>query len=261
MDTLHTVMRSIRGETKTRRDHLSVFREFLDHLDRVTRARVRGRGRRGAQRRSATARPARRAASASDKPQSSPASAALLPPRLRGRGGEGSSLHESLYRAPSLTLPRKRERGHALSARHRLRRATNRLRNDDFHAHPDCSASLQCSPTLPARGGRRKTHACTSRTHARRVFAPRTTIAPDGTVEGYASLFGEIDQARDMVMAGRVPGNAEAARRAPHPDAVPARSGGADRRSGTNSSKTCAVCSRAGGSFRRCSAAARCWHW
>ncbi len=43
MDTLHTVMRSIRGETKTRRDHLSVFREFLDHLDRVTRQRaVRG---------------------------------------------------------------------------------------------------------------------------------------------------------------------------------------------------------------------------
>ena len=27
-------------------------------------------------------------------------------------------------------------------------------------------------------------------------------IAPDGTVEGYASLFGEIDQARDMVMPG-----------------------------------------------------------
>ncbi len=40
MDTLHTVMRSIRGETKTRRDHLTVFREFLDHLDRVTRART-----------------------------------------------------------------------------------------------------------------------------------------------------------------------------------------------------------------------------
>jgi uncharacterized protein len=34
------------------------------------------------------------------------------------------------------------------------------------------------------------------------VFAPRTTIAADGTVEGYASLFGEIDQARDMVMRG-----------------------------------------------------------
>jgi hypothetical protein len=35
MDTLHTVMRSIRGETKSRRNHLSVFREFLHHLDRV----------------------------------------------------------------------------------------------------------------------------------------------------------------------------------------------------------------------------------
>jgi HK97 family phage prohead protease len=34
------------------------------------------------------------------------------------------------------------------------------------------------------------------------VFAPRTTIDADGTVEGYASLFGEIDQARDVVMRG-----------------------------------------------------------
>jgi HK97 family phage prohead protease len=34
------------------------------------------------------------------------------------------------------------------------------------------------------------------------VFAPRTTIEADGTVTGYASLFGEIDQARDMVMRG-----------------------------------------------------------
>jgi HK97 family phage prohead protease len=34
------------------------------------------------------------------------------------------------------------------------------------------------------------------------VFAPRTRIEPDGTVEGYASLFGEIDAARDMVMRG-----------------------------------------------------------
>ena len=34
------------------------------------------------------------------------------------------------------------------------------------------------------------------------VFAPRTKIEPDGTVEGYASLFGALDQARDMVMAG-----------------------------------------------------------
>ena len=39
MDTLHTVLRSIRGETKSRRDHLSVFREFLDHLDRIARSR------------------------------------------------------------------------------------------------------------------------------------------------------------------------------------------------------------------------------
>ncbi|MEW6451168.1 MAG: HK97 family phage prohead protease [Pseudomonadota bacterium] len=34
------------------------------------------------------------------------------------------------------------------------------------------------------------------------TFRPRTTIDADGTVEGYASLFGEIDQARDMVMPG-----------------------------------------------------------
>ncbi len=34
------------------------------------------------------------------------------------------------------------------------------------------------------------------------VFAPRTRIDPDGTVEGYASLFGEVDQARDMMMRG-----------------------------------------------------------
>lgn len=30
----------------------------------------------------------------------------------------------------------------------------------------------------------------------------RLALAPDGAVEGYASLFGEIDQARDMVMPG-----------------------------------------------------------
>lgn len=37
MDTLHTVMRAIRGETKTRPDHLTVFREFLDHLGKVSK--------------------------------------------------------------------------------------------------------------------------------------------------------------------------------------------------------------------------------
>jgi hypothetical protein len=36
-DHLHTVLRSIRGETKNTRDHLSVFREFLGHLDKVAR--------------------------------------------------------------------------------------------------------------------------------------------------------------------------------------------------------------------------------
>src|SRR6185369_8175275 len=33
-------------------------------------------------------------------------------------------------------------------------------------------------------------------------FRPQTRIEEDGTVEGYASLFGEIDAARDMVMPG-----------------------------------------------------------
>ena len=43
MDTLHTVLRTIRGETKSRRDHLTVFREFLNHLDRIGR-KPRGNG-------------------------------------------------------------------------------------------------------------------------------------------------------------------------------------------------------------------------
>ncbi|MCK9917790.1 hypothetical protein MXD81_52495 [Microbacteriaceae bacterium K1510] len=58
MDTLHHVLRSIRGETKARRDHLHVFREFLDHLDRAARRRTharsvksaKARGRRGGKR-------------------------------------------------------------------------------------------------------------------------------------------------------------------------------------------------------------------
>lgn len=44
MDTLHTVLRSLRPETKSRRDHLDVFREFLDHLDRAARKRATARG-------------------------------------------------------------------------------------------------------------------------------------------------------------------------------------------------------------------------
>jgi hypothetical protein len=43
MDTLHTVLRSFRRETKSRRDHLNVFREFLDHLDRASKRRPVGR--------------------------------------------------------------------------------------------------------------------------------------------------------------------------------------------------------------------------
>ena len=38
MDTLHSVMRSLRPVQKRKRDHLTVFREFLSHLDRVSKA-------------------------------------------------------------------------------------------------------------------------------------------------------------------------------------------------------------------------------
>lgn len=41
MDTLHQVLRTIRGETKSRSDHLTVFREFLDHLERIGRRSAR----------------------------------------------------------------------------------------------------------------------------------------------------------------------------------------------------------------------------
>jgi hypothetical protein len=41
MDALHSVLRNIRGETKARRDHLAVFREFLGHLDRIGRRSTR----------------------------------------------------------------------------------------------------------------------------------------------------------------------------------------------------------------------------
>jgi len=39
MDGLHDVLRSVKRENKARRDHLDVFREFLDHLDRAARRR------------------------------------------------------------------------------------------------------------------------------------------------------------------------------------------------------------------------------
>ena len=37
METLNGVLRAIRGEAKERREHLSVFREFLSHVDRAAR--------------------------------------------------------------------------------------------------------------------------------------------------------------------------------------------------------------------------------
>ncbi|MEO6945345.1 MAG: hypothetical protein ABI150_01780 [Nitrobacter sp.] len=37
MDTLHSVLRSFNTETKSAWDHLTVFREFLAHLDQIQR--------------------------------------------------------------------------------------------------------------------------------------------------------------------------------------------------------------------------------
>ena len=43
MDTLHNVIRSIKGETKpSRRDHLTVFREFISQLDRIGKRQGKG---------------------------------------------------------------------------------------------------------------------------------------------------------------------------------------------------------------------------
>ena len=42
MDNLHSVIRNIKGETKTaRRDHLTVFREFIGQLDRIGKRQAR----------------------------------------------------------------------------------------------------------------------------------------------------------------------------------------------------------------------------
>lgn len=46
MDNLHHVLRSI-SETKSRADHLSVFREFLNHLDRAAKRAKRAPVRKG----------------------------------------------------------------------------------------------------------------------------------------------------------------------------------------------------------------------
>lgn len=52
MDTLHSVIRNIKGETKSaRRDHLTVFREFISQIDRIGKrqGKAGGKGRRGRQ--------------------------------------------------------------------------------------------------------------------------------------------------------------------------------------------------------------------
>jgi hypothetical protein len=46
MDTLHTMLRSLKGERKSQPSRLTAFREFLDQLDRI--------GRRAPARRNAT---------------------------------------------------------------------------------------------------------------------------------------------------------------------------------------------------------------
>lgn len=38
MDTLHTVLRALRSETKSNTQHLTAFREFLAHLNPPPRA-------------------------------------------------------------------------------------------------------------------------------------------------------------------------------------------------------------------------------
>jgi hypothetical protein len=37
MDSLHSVLSNIKTETKAQKPHLTVFREFLAHLDRLQR--------------------------------------------------------------------------------------------------------------------------------------------------------------------------------------------------------------------------------
>ena len=83
---------------------------------------------------------------------------------------------------------------------------------------------------------------------ALQVFRPKTRIEEDGTVEGYASLFGEIDAARDMVMPGAfartLKAAASAACRCCSSTTRPSRSA-----CGSSFTRTCAGCVRADGSF------------
>ena len=182
MDTLHTVLRSIRGETKSsRREHLSVFREFLDHLDRISR---RGGKRAPAPRgKTAWARQARRGKA----------------PVNPLRGGRANALAANAGARPA----------HSHSEPDCSRRATHVLRARDGEGmnimlalHRDHRGR-----TVPP------AHEDRCRRHGRRLCQPVRRDRP-GARHGDA---------------GRVRADAEAARTAPHPDAVPARPVGAGR--------------------------------
>ncbi len=79
-------------------------------------------------------------------------------------------------------------------------------------------------------------YACSHRIDpAARVFrAAHAHRLPDGTVEGYASLFGEIDQAPRHGDARRVRADACGCVASARADAVPARSGASRSASGRN---------------------------
>ena len=52
MDSLHSVLSNIKTETKAQKPHLTVFREFLAHLDRLQRKAPRPRTKPAPRRRS-----------------------------------------------------------------------------------------------------------------------------------------------------------------------------------------------------------------
>ena len=159
------------GETKARPDHLTVFREFLGHLDRI--------GRRAAKRPPAQGEgeaQAERTTAARELARS------VFTLSLCGEGRREAPGWGSCSGPHSDSTPNPSPQG------------------GGEHTELCCTAA----PVTPRRPARR-IHAC-SLSHeqlALQVFRPRTRIEEDGTVEGYASLFGEIDAARDMVMPGR----------------------------------------------------------
>src|SRR5262249_58104373 len=71
----------------------------------------------------------------------------------------------------------------------------NHTRTMDPRAKPGVTANFCSRPGILM-------FASSSEPTAASIFAPRATIEADGTVEGYASLSGEVDQARDLMMRG-----------------------------------------------------------